>query len=114
MYSKTISINLESILTDHQGFIQTINWHPTNTDEFLTSGSDKNVIRWKYSAEECLWLPISRMGDAGEEHVDYFDAIYSPDGNSIIYHSLFGAFYIWKINGEVNCSFLHPFLIIYC
>lgn len=97
--STSICINLESILNCDEGFIQSVGWHPHRL-ELLTSGTNCNVMRWQYSDKESIWLPVSCLGDAVQEGGGYFDAIYSPDGNSIIYHSLSGSVHMWDIHDQ--------------
>lgn len=94
-----ISIRLESVLNSDEGFLQSIEWHPDRL-ELLTSAINTNVMRWHYSNTESLWLPISRFGEITQDGSGYFDATYSPDGNSVAYHSLFGAVYICDIHEE--------------
>ena len=103
-----MQINLESVLSGgHDGWVQSLRWHPQKL-QLLSSSMDKNVIIWEPTDSESVWIPKIRMGEIGGEAVGFYDAIFSKDGSKVIYHSFFGALYMFKINNEVPISEIFP------
>lgn len=92
---------LDSVLNEHNNWIFSLCWHPKKM-YLISSSMDKHVILWEFvqTNEYSLWLPKTRMGEIGGEAVGFYDALFSPDGSQILFHSFFGAFLLWNICEE--------------
>lgn len=61
---KPLRINLEAVLTGHEGWVTDLSWHPSEP-KLLSSSADKSIILWEVDADSGLWLPARRMGEMG-------------------------------------------------
>ncbi|KAI1725282.1 elongator complex protein 2 [Ditylenchus destructor] len=106
----TLKVTLDSILSGHDEWVHSLRWHP-NALRLISSSMDKNVIIWEPTdnnkQNDSLWYPQARVGDVGGEAAGYYDALFSPDGSKILYHSFFGALFMWELQNDVmspiNC-----------
>ncbi|KAI1731775.1 elongator complex protein 2 [Ditylenchus destructor] len=106
----TLKVTLDSILSGHDEWVHSLRWHP-NALRLISSSMDKNVIIWEPTdnnkQNDSLWHPLARVGDVGGETAGYYDALFSPDGSKILYHSFFGALFMWELQNDVmspiNC-----------
>lgn len=84
-----------------------LRWHPHNKD-LLSASMDKSVILWCRDStslgqtdQPLCWLPKHRMSsEFGGETSGLYDAMFSPCGDFILFHSFFGSFHMWSLKGE--------------
>lgn len=95
------TIQLESVLAGHEGWIYSVNWSPTNL-QLLSSSLDKTMIIWEYDKQIGLWFERIRVGEVGGNTLGFYGGVFGPIGRNVLGHSYHGAFHIWNcIEGEL-------------
>ncbi|XP_059476492.1 elongator complex protein 2 [Neocloeon triangulifer] len=107
---KKYSQSLESILTCHNSWVQSVSWSckksPDNFGyEILSSSTDGTICVWSKSSDVDLWTP-TRLGILKEDSLGILGCVWDPSGNSILAHSLHGALHIWvKVDSSWKNSY---------
>ncbi|KAJ3445896.1 elongator complex protein [Anaeramoeba flamelloides] len=95
---KEIEIVLESVLGEHDGWIQSVSWwKKTNTKSqkekiyLLSVSMDKTMLIWKQDPKSKIWVSHVRVGDSGRyKQLGYLGGCFGPNGKSIIAHGFKG------------------------
>lgn len=91
---KIYTVSLTAILTGHEGWVYSVNWHP-NSEKLLTASIDKTMILWEMDPTTNLWLENIRVGEVGGNTLGFYGGMFGPSGESILAYSYHGAFHIW-------------------
>ncbi|CAH0555749.1 unnamed protein product [Brassicogethes aeneus] len=94
-------INLECVLTGHEGWIYSVRWSP-NGLQLLSASIDKTMILWEFDPATNLWLDKVRLGEVGGNTLGFYGGFFSPDGATILAYSYHGAFHMWRLNGDTS------------
>lgn len=93
----TVLIELDAILSGHDGWVYSVEWHP-NRKEILSSSMDKSFIVWEPSeGGQGVWLEKVRVGSVGGQAAGFYGGCFSPDGSVILGNSYFGGFFAWHL-----------------
>ncbi|VDN28969.1 unnamed protein product [Gongylonema pulchrum] len=98
----TFTITIEAVLSAHDDWIFSLEWHPSKL-QLMSASNDKTIIIWEpMEAASGLWLDKVRVGDVGGQAVGFFGACFSPDGSTILAYSYFGGFFSWQLQQEAG------------
>ncbi|CAJ0598421.1 unnamed protein product [Cylicocyclus nassatus] len=92
--SLTLSVGIESVLTGHDDWVQSVDWD-SEGKTLATSSSDKTVIVWKETTDGQLWTDTVRLGIIGGQAAGFYSAVFSSDAQQIVASSYFGGLYAW-------------------
>lgn len=111
------SVIFEALLTGHEDWVHSVNWHPKIKDEttgvvtqplqLLTSSMDRTMMIWEPHAESGIWIDKVRMGEFGGlsglfGQMGYFGGYFAPGGTMVMGHGYHGSFHLWKYETETN------------
>uniref|UniRef100_A0A915Q6H8 Elongator complex protein 2 n=1 Tax=Setaria digitata TaxID=48799 RepID=A0A915Q6H8_9BILA len=102
--ANTMHITLEGVLSAHEDWIYSVEWHPTKL-QLLSASNDKTLVIWEPSEIAAgLWVDAVRVGDVGGQAAGFLGACFSPDGCTILAYSYFGGFFSWQLEkvGQVK------------
>lgn len=102
------SVNLESVLSGHEGWVYAANFFQNNdTIGIMTCSIDKSIIIW-YQGESGIWMDTHRIGEMGGGGLGFLGAKTSLDGHTIVAHGFQGSLHIWTIEQGEDGELIKP------
>ncbi|PVU89924.1 hypothetical protein BB559_004865 [Furculomyces boomerangus] len=102
------SLEVESILSGHDGWIHSVNWQSpiSSVDDLqiVTASGDQSVLLWKPEADSGVWESEVKLGEVGGSNFGFFSAILSDDGNTVVAIEYHGSLHVWR-NVNKNSKF---------
>lgn len=96
---KKFVVNLETVLSGHEGWVTNVKWHFHEEKLYLLSSSmDKTIVLWEQMGNDvdCIWNEKVRFGEVGGNAIGFIDCFTIPSLNMIAGHSFNGAVNLWK------------------
>ncbi|TGZ83087.1 WD40 repeat-like protein [Ascodesmis nigricans] len=113
--SSVWSVTFEALLMGHEDWIFTSLWNPTPKESadlrLLSCSADNSISVWAEEAQSGTWNPISRFGElsnlkggstATGSAGGIWNAIWSPDGNSVAALTKSGAWRVWRYDSTTD------------
>uniref|UniRef100_A0AC35UD48 Elongator complex protein 2 n=1 Tax=Rhabditophanes sp. KR3021 TaxID=114890 RepID=A0AC35UD48_9BILA len=91
-------VTVDSILSGHEGWIYSVEWHPTKL-ALMTCSIDKSIMIWEPIEGRGIWLEEHRLGQVGGQACGYYGACFAENGDEVMAHSYYGGLYCWKFDG---------------
>lgn len=96
------SVNLESVISGHEGWVYAATFFKNNDDiGIMTCSIDKSIIIW-YQGEDGIWMDTHRLGEMGGGGLGFLGAKTSLNGQTIVAQGFQGSLHIWTINQDEN------------
>jgi elongator complex protein 2 len=110
---RTFTIIFEALLTGHEDWVHSVNWHPKIKQDdkvvqplkLLTSSMDRSMMIWAPHEESGIWVDQVRMGEFGGlsglfGQMGYYGGYFAPSGRIVMGHGYHGSFYLWKMDDD--------------
>ncbi|XP_007639735.1 elongator complex protein 2 [Cricetulus griseus] len=102
--SITAAIMLETVLSGHDNWVNSIHWLPPFYEDgvlqqqvkLLSVSMDKSMILWAPDEESGIWLEQVRVGEVGGNTMGFYGCQFGENGTMIIAQAVHGAMHLWK------------------
>ncbi|KAG2387405.1 hypothetical protein C9374_001737 [Naegleria lovaniensis] len=101
-------VTLDTLLTGHEDWVHSLNWHPCpNLLQLLSTSMDRTMMIWSPTSNHGVWLNQFRMGEFGGlsglfGQMGYFSGCFSMFGDYCMGTAFHGSFHLWKLKEHEN------------
>ena len=101
-------VTLDALLTGHEDWVHSLNWHPIpNMLQLVSTSMDRTMMIWMPSSNGGVWTNQYRMGEFGGlsglfGQMGYYSGCFSMFGNYCMGTAFHGSFHLWKLKESEN------------
>lgn len=101
--SNYYQLTLDALLTGHEDWVHSLNWHPIpNMLQLVSTSMDRTMTIWSPTSKGGVWLNQFRMGEFGGlsglfGQMGYFSGCFSMFADYCMGTAFHGSFHLWKL-----------------